>query len=555
MSDGVRLQEKPSLSARLKQTTFESIDGWFSRKFLHRDISEIIVYLSVLCYALIFSYFTILKYNSFNAYAWDLGIFNQSLWSTVHGGRLFFNTVEQFINPSGVFLGIHFSPILLLVLPFYSLYSSPQTLLVFQSFILGLGAIPLYFLAKRVLNVRLAAVVLSLVYLLYPPLHGINWFDFHVQSFLPLFFFCTICFLTKENRLGYFFFLFLSLMVAENVPILVLFIGLYCFWLYRKQFINAIRKKTISDRNVLIPPLTILIAFLWWFLALYIQQQYFPINPAYSQFYKAADNWSVLGIQDPITLPIYVVLNLGKGFEALSYDLLLKLLYVFLLFGPLLFLSFRNLITSITLAWFVPVFFSNYRSYYTIGSHFPAYVIPFIFLGAVYGLKKIVDSHGFPSLKIYTKRLLVVGLIFAVFASPLSPVMTLLNNAALFPDYRPPVMTAHDEMLQVIVDMVPQNASILTQNNIFPHFSNRENAYVYPVALILDRAPPDPMGEYLNNTVQKADFILVDTITDPSSTAIISKANAIGVYGIYASADGIYLLKKDFQGAPVFHVP
>jgi len=48
---------------------------------------------------------------------------------------------------------------------------------------------------------------------------------------------------------------------------------------------------------------------------------------------------------------------------------------------------------------------------------------------------------------------------------------------------------------------------------------------------------------------------LVDTTTDPSSSAIIPKANAVGVYGVYASANGIYLLKKDFQGNPVFHAP
>jgi len=340
------------------------------------------------------------------------------------------------------------------------------------------------------------------------------------------------------------------------VPVLILFIGLYCFWLYRKQLIDVIRKRTKTDRTVFIPHLTILFSLFWWVLALYIQQQYFPINPAYSRLYNAVDNWSVLGIQDnPITLPIYLVLNLGKGAVAFSYDLHLKLLYVFLLFGPLLFLSFRSLITSITLAWFVPIFLSNYASYYTIGSHYPAYVIAFIFLGAVYGLKKSIRPRRFRSLKFYTKGLLLVSLLFALFASPLSPLMSALNNAALFPDYQPPTITEHDKMLQAIVDIVPRNASILTQNNIFPHFSNRLNAYAYPVELILDRAPPDPMDQYLIEIIQKSDFILVDTTTDPSSSAIIPKANAVGVYGVYASANGIYLLKKDFQGNPVFHAP
>lgn len=541
-----------------ERSTSKSIDEWLNRKFLNRDISEIVVYLSVIIYALIFSYFTIQKYYSFNAYAWDLGIFDQSLWTTVHAGKFFYSTVEQFLNPTGIFFGIHFSPILFLVLPFYSLQSSPLTLLVIQSFVLGLGAVPLYFFAKQVLKARTTAVVFSLVYLLYPPLQGINWFDFHVQSFLPLFFFCAIYFLSKEKWSQYFGFLFLSLIVAENVPIIVLLIAAYCFWLFRKQFINSFRNRAITDKRVFIPPLTLVLAFFWRFLALWIQQTFFPINSEYLQLYKAVGNWSVLGIQgDPITLPLYAILNIGKSITAISFDFYLKLLYVFLLFGPLLFLSFRSLITGISLAWLVPAFLSNYPPYYVLGTHFPAYVVAFIFVGAVYGMKKSVNSPRFPSLSFHTKSLLLVGFLFALFVSPLSPVMLgLRGNTAFFSDYYPPNITIHDKTLQAIVDIVPLDASILTQNNIFPHFSNRLNAFAYPIDVILSRAPPDAMDKYLNETIQKSDFILVDATTDLStSNAIIEKAEVIGVYGTYAAAEGIYLLKKDYQGDPVFYIP
>ena len=541
-----------------ERSTSKSIDEWLSRKFLNRDFSEFVVYLSVICYTLIFSYFTFQKFYSFSAYAWDLGIFDQSLWTTVHAGRFFYSTVEQFLNPTGVFFGIHFSPILFLILPFYSLHSSPFTLLVLQSFVLGLGAVPLYFFAKRVLNVRTTAVVFSLVYLFYPPLQGINWFDFHLQSFLPLFFFCAIYFLSEEKWSRYFGCLFLSLMVAENVPIVVLFIALYSFWLFRKQFVNSIRERAVVDKRIAIPILTALLALVWWFLALWIQQTYFPINSAYSQLYKAVDNWSVLGIQgDPVTLPLYALLNIGKSINALSYDFYLKLLYVFLLFGPLLFLSFRSLITGITLAWLVPAFLSNYSPYYIIGTQYPAYVVAFIFIGAVYGIRKSASSPRFPSLSFHTKSLLLTGFLFAVFVSPLSPVMLALNNdVTSFGAYYPPTITDHDKTLQAIVNLMPRDASILTQNNIFPHFSNRLNAYVYPVEVILRRAPVEAMDEYLNETLQKSDFILIDIITDPlASAAIRAKADAVDIYGIYAAADGICLLKKDYRGGPVFYVP
>ena len=41
-----------------------------------------------------------------------------------------------------------------------------------------------YILAKNTLKQIFIALKLAIVYLLYPPLHEINWFDFHDEAFL-----------------------------------------------------------------------------------------------------------------------------------------------------------------------------------------------------------------------------------------------------------------------------------------------------------------------------------------------------------------------------------
>jgi uncharacterized membrane protein len=547
----VKQQEKTLLPRMLKKITFASIDEWFSKKFLRRDISEITVYLSVLCYTLIFSYFTILKYNSFHAYAWDLGIFDQSLWTTLHCGKLFFSTVEQFIIPSGVFFGTHFSPILFLVLPVYSLSSSPETLLIFQSFILALGAVPLYFFAKNTLNNKVIAVAFSLAYLLYPPLQGVNWFDFHVQAFLPLFFLCAVYFLSKEKWPYYFLFIFLSLAVAENVPITVVFLGIYCFWRFRKQIIEAIKTRRLFDKRLIVPILTIVVALLWIFFAGWIQQAYFPINPAFTQLYKAVSHWSVLGVKDdPIKLPIYLITTPGRALDALYYDFPLKLIYLILLFGPLLFLSFRSSITAVSLAWLVPAMFSNYSPYYTIGDHYPAYIVAFIFLGAVEAIKKDKKSFSLPTLSSYTKKLLFIGLLFTLFVSPLSPVITTWGNSfPHFADYHLPTMTGHEELLQTIADIVPDNASILTINNIFPHFSRRIDAYVYPLDSMIQGYNGTELQNYIGDLFKKSDYVMTDNTTDPYTTNLIfSRIQSVDYGRLYAYGDGIYLFKKNYSG-------
>jgi len=173
-----------------------------------------------LIYTLIFSYVTILRYYAFEATGWDLGIFMQVMWNTVHG-RLFYYTYELSVVPSGNFLALHFSPILLLVAPFYALFPRAETLLILQSSALGFGAIPLYLLAKKVLNQRLIALTLATVYLLYPPLQGINWFDFHPEAFLvPLL--LLVYYAVESNNIGLLYAsVALSLSVDEYAPVIV----------------------------------------------------------------------------------------------------------------------------------------------------------------------------------------------------------------------------------------------------------------------------------------------------------------------------------------------
>jgi uncharacterized membrane protein len=595
-----------------KKLTFNYFEAWFSRKTLRRDRSEWAMVLAVVCYTIIFSYFTIERYMAFHAYAWDFGIFNQSFWTTTHNGGLFVSTVEQFLTngQTGIFFGTHFSPILFVLVPFYSVFSLPQTLLISQSFILALGAVPLYFFAKNALKNRVIAVVFSIAYLFYPLLQGVNWFDFHVQVFLPLFFFSTIYFLVKEKWLPYFLFIFLSLTVAENVPITVVFIGLYCFWRFRKQVFGALKARKFLDARLIAPVLTIVVALIWIFFAGWIRQTLFPFDPAYTQLYKAVDNWSVLGLKvdpnigrydDPIKLPLYLIQGIIPGtyntYGALTHDFWLKMFYVVLLFGPLLFLSFRSSITAISLAWLVPAIFSNYRPYYMIGDQFPAYPIAFIFLGAVeavgkglpqfqllYRLRSLklkgpiriklsslkspplrflrwlqgeTSKASIPvkssSLKHYAIVIFSVSLVFTVILSPISPVVpSTVKKDFVFADYTLPVPDDHTRNLMAIAALVPDTASILTTNTIFAHFSGRANAYAYPL---------DPMIQKYYITaldIGTSDFTLSALIKTTQTTLgeIISKGNGINAtYNIYINNGKVEMMIRSADSNHTLKVP
>ena len=118
--------------------------------------------LAMLIYTLFFSTVAIIKHYTFLTLGFDLSIFDQAFWSTLFKQRLFYETGDLSFNPGGSFFGVHFSPILFLLLPFYAIYPSAETLLVMHSAILALGLVPIYWMARERLGKKFALAFASL---------------------------------------------------------------------------------------------------------------------------------------------------------------------------------------------------------------------------------------------------------------------------------------------------------------------------------------------------------------------------------------------------------
>ena len=101
-------------------------------------------------YFVIFSALSILKHESFNSTAFDLGIFDQNVWMFSQG-QSFINTVNGFYP-----FADHVQPILYAVALLYKLAATPVLLLILQAAAVSLGAIPLYLLARKKLGEKIA---------------------------------------------------------------------------------------------------------------------------------------------------------------------------------------------------------------------------------------------------------------------------------------------------------------------------------------------------------------------------------------------------------------
>ncbi|MET0388606.1 MAG: DUF2079 domain-containing protein [Polyangiales bacterium] len=134
-------------------------------------------------YAVYMSYYTILRHRLLGTAGFDLGIFDNLMFNALHG-HPFRSTVAV---PHGSYLSNHAEYGMYLFVPLYALRPGPETLLVLQSSMMGLAAIPLYLFCATQVS-RPIAAALSVAYLFYAPLHGPNFYDFHWMPMAMLFF-------------------------------------------------------------------------------------------------------------------------------------------------------------------------------------------------------------------------------------------------------------------------------------------------------------------------------------------------------------------------------
>lgn len=497
----------------------------------------------VLVYGIVFSYFCVLKHDVFRSFAWDLGIFDQSLYTTVFSGRFMYYTAELYMVPSGCYFASHFSPFLLLLVPFYMIHPGAETLLVLQSFALAAAAFPLYLLSKTALGSKKEAVVIAGLFLLYPALQGANWFDFHTPAFLPfLLFSMYYLFQAKRWRL-YLISTVLALATEEHVAIVVCLMAVYFLAVSKpKTVLESIRSRRTSQS--LISVVTIVIGSFWFFLAQSVKGS-FSISPQFLTQYKATSAFGVLGINsDPLFLPIYIILNPQNAWNALVFDYPTKLFFLLVLFGPLIFLSLRSKFSLITIALLVSSILSDYLAYHTIGAQYPLYVIPLIFIAFVISLQRFVASSRRSLLKIA----FFASLIFIISLSPISPLSgTFARKELVWYPSLPDSSSGDIKSLNNLIILIPSQSSVLTQNHIFPHVSARINAYVIPTISFENET------YYLNQLINKSEYVLLDLWAwDPGTAMVFNEMVKNSTYGIYGLGSRSLLFKRDYQGPPFF---
>ncbi len=401
---------------------------------------------NIALFILLFSFLVLKKYYYFGYNIADLAIFNQTFWNTIHG-RWF----EETITLNNYFAD-HFSPILVLLLPFYALKQSATTLLLIQVVVTAFCAWPLFLIAKRLSNNNLFAVLISVLWLLNPMVHHQLMYEFHFFHLMAFLFFWSFYFYQQNKIKTFFLFYILTLLTREDAAFL--FVGLSFLFLLEKKS----RKIFFS---------ILIFSLLYFIIAILFIKSNSPVGSyKFLNYYNwlGGDNFANI-ILTWLRNPIDVVMHI------LSPKSMFILMYFFSFFLFIPFLAKKYLI--ITIIPFLQFIMTNGG---LNGAHiYTHYSIIFLtgsYLAYIFGLWKIFNKKINGNLFfIYNNKIFFIALfIFSV-------IFFLFFVSPLFKVIKKSFLPNHNQNRMSFLSDIPSGASVCSDPSFLPELSLREVLY------------------------------------------------------------------------------
>ncbi len=455
----------------------------------------------VALYAFVFCTLSVQQHASFQTNAFDLGNMDQAVWNTAEGRPFEFTNWEGGTSR----LAAHVEPILLLVAQVYRLRPDATTLLILQSVVISLGALPAFWLARRVLRSDFAAAVFAGSYLLSPALEVANLADFHAVALSSALLLYAFWFVYRRQYLWFGLFAVLAMATKEQVPASVFLMGVYISVIQRQRAVGAV---------------TCVVAVLWaaialgWVIPAHNVQGVSPYLARYDQLGKTPAEMAAKVAADPSATAALLM-------EPAKADYVLNIL------SPTLFLG---LLSPFTLVMTVPDFainlFSNFSESFAGRAHYGAVIVPFVTVSAILGvgLVRRVLALASPAAAQWSVALLSVAV--------LGNSLLAFRHQVFLPlaDHLP-VVDAHDRAAEAVLKLIPAEAAVAASSTLNPHVSQRRQLSLFP-------------------DIDKADYIVLDVTSSPYPIDTASQWYRVtqllqgGDWGVAAGRDGVLLLRR-----------
>jgi uncharacterized membrane protein len=188
----------------------------------------------------------VIRLNKFY-YGFDLAFYQQAIWNTLNGRFLEVSATDF----SSSLLGTDAIFIVLLMCPFYAIFPSVYTLLAFETVVVALGAIPVYWFASAKLKNKWVGVGMALVYLLTLSVVNGNLYELRFRPMVTTFLLFAFWYYENKKLTWFAVFAVLALMCRPENGVLIALMGVYG-WLTGKI---ETKQSVLNGSNSDIPPL------------------------------------------------------------------------------------------------------------------------------------------------------------------------------------------------------------------------------------------------------------------------------------------------------------
>lgn len=402
------------------------------------------------------AYYSIQHHHKLRTSSFDLGIYDNLMYNALRGYP--FRSPVLFGPGGGNYIAGHAEFTMLLFLPLYALFPRAETLLALQVILVACAAFPLYAFAKTQVP-RWAAATLAVGYLLYAPMHGPLFYDFHWIMAAPFFHFLLFFSVARKKRMLTAVSLAILLLTREDIAVGTALFGVFLV-LFSSQAATGVTIAVVSsvwfavDKFVIMPW-----AGQWWFAELYRGL----MGPGESGYGSV--------INTLLINPVFVVQTL------LTEQ---KLTYIAHLLTPLAWLPARKL-GLVLLACpgaFFTVLTTNYPPVVSIAFQYSAHWAGYLFAAAVFALRLLGQGPG------GRLRQQALVLVTAVGITSHSYVFGGILERSHFIggfQYIDFTMSVEDRAryaeLKDVIARIPKDAVVAATDSEVPHVSNRELCY------------------------------------------------------------------------------
>lgn len=443
-----------------------------------------------------------LRAVEFQTTTWDEGLYQQALWSTLHG-RAFYETADVETGGYGSLLQVHSVFLFYLLAPLYGLFPSQVTLFAVQSAVVALAALPLFALARGLTQSSRGGLVAAVVYLAWTPTLTSTLYDFHPEAFLPLELFAlALCWQQARYRLG-FLVATAAFATLEIAPVLTAFLAVFAllslpvslgaagdsagsgrFSARAQEYLESWIRSAGGRASLALLGVSVVA----YGLLVYVRVDLLTALLGTSPLPQAVTGYVIGATPSALGLAI-ANLPVGFGMKLTYWLLILALLGFVPLLAP------RALVLSVP--WFAFTLLSSNLNYVTLGFQYGFIAASSLLVAFAYGLPEArrlaarwwdrpapTSAPRGSAVGARARRrraVLVVGLAALLAVNlALTPLDPWMQNAGLGSAYRLSYDPAPDGgAIEQLAGLVPSGATVVASDDLFPLVANDVNAYSF----------------------------------------------------------------------------